>query len=280
MAKRLNLTPAPVTVAVRTGDTPSGARSAMVKDPPTILVTTPESLYLYLTAERSRATLTSVRTVIVDEIHALARDKRGSHLTLSLERLEHVQQGRRPQRVGLSATQRPIEVTARILSGAGATLASGPLRSGRPRPSRPRPCRPRPCCPRPCCPRSPVQPSHGPRAFRLARRSPRRNSRLRPPPRPTGEHGAAGRRAGRRPIPGATRRDRPTHRRPREGPPHNPGVREHPPAFRTPGPPPGRDAAPDQVAAHHGSLSADRRKRTESRLRAGRPACLGRDGVP
>ena len=121
MAKRLNLTPAPVTVAVRTGDTPSGARSAMVKDPPTILVTTPESLYLYLTAERSRATLTAVRTVIVDEIHALARDKRGSHLTLSLERLEHVQQGRRPQRVGLSATQRPIEVTARILSGAGAT---------------------------------------------------------------------------------------------------------------------------------------------------------------
>ncbi len=66
-AKRLNLTPAPVTVAVRTGDTPSGARSAMVKDPPTILVTTPESLYLYLTAERSRATLTAVRTVIVDE---------------------------------------------------------------------------------------------------------------------------------------------------------------------------------------------------------------------
>ena len=128
-AQRLNLTPAPVTVAVRTGDTPSSARSAMVKDPPTILVTTPESLYLYLTAERSRATLTAVRTVIVDEIHALARDKRGSHLTLSLERLEHVQQGPRPQRVGLSATQRPIEVTARILSGAGATTARrGPSR--------------------------------------------------------------------------------------------------------------------------------------------------------
>ncbi len=126
MAKRLDLAPAPVTVAVRTGDTPSGTRTAMVKDPPTILVTTPESLYLYLTAERSRATLTAVRTVIVDEIHALARDKRGSHLTLSLERLEHIQQGGRPQRVGLSATQRPIEVTARILGGAGATTSVVP----------------------------------------------------------------------------------------------------------------------------------------------------------
>jgi ATP-dependent Lhr-like helicase len=130
-ARRLGLTPAPVTVAVRTGDTPASARSAMVKDPPTILVTTPESLYLYLTAERSRTTLTAVRTVIVDEIHALARDKRGSHLALSLERLEHVQQGARPQRVGLSATQRPIEVTAGILSGTRAVphvVGTGPGR--------------------------------------------------------------------------------------------------------------------------------------------------------
>ena len=120
-AVRLGLPVAPVTVAVRTGDTTAGARTAMVKDPPTLLVTTPESLYLYLTAERSRQTLTGVRTVIVDEIHALARDKRGSHLALSLERLEHVQLEGRPQRVGLSATQRPIEVTARLLSGSGAT---------------------------------------------------------------------------------------------------------------------------------------------------------------
>ena len=120
-AERLGLPVAPITVAVRTGDTAAGARAAMVKDPPTLLVTTPESLYLYLTADRSRQTLTGVRTVIVDEIHALARDKRGSHLALSLERLEHVQLEGRPQRVGLSATQRPIEVTARILSGAGAT---------------------------------------------------------------------------------------------------------------------------------------------------------------
>jgi len=111
--------PAPVTVAVRTGDTPGSARAAMVKDPPTVLVTTPESLYLYLTAERSRATLREVNTVIVDEIHALARDKRGSHLALTLERLEHLQQGRHPQRVGLSATQRPVELTAELLAGAG-----------------------------------------------------------------------------------------------------------------------------------------------------------------
>ncbi len=120
-AEEIGLSVPPITVAVRTGDTNSSARAAMVKDPPTILVTTPESLYLYLTAERSRRTLTALRTVIVDEIHALARDKRGSHLALSLERLEFIQQEGRPQRVGLSATQRPIEVTAKLLSGARAT---------------------------------------------------------------------------------------------------------------------------------------------------------------
>ncbi|HTV10732.1 MAG TPA: DEAD/DEAH box helicase [Acidimicrobiales bacterium] len=119
-AGRIGLVPAPITVAVRTGDTSASARAAMVKGPPTILVTTPESLYLYLTAQRSRETLRQVRTVIVDEVHALARDKRGSHLALTLERLEHVQKEGRPQRVGLSATQKPIEATARLLSGANA----------------------------------------------------------------------------------------------------------------------------------------------------------------
>jgi ATP-dependent Lhr-like helicase len=110
----------PITVAVRTGDTTAGARAAMVKNPPTFIVTTPESLYLLVTAERSRlAVLGQVQTVIVDEIHALARDKRGSHLALTLERLEHLQTGSRPQRIGLSATQRPIEQTARLLSGVG-----------------------------------------------------------------------------------------------------------------------------------------------------------------
>ncbi|HLN06254.1 MAG TPA: DEAD/DEAH box helicase, partial [Acidimicrobiales bacterium] len=118
VAREMGLTVPPITVAVRTGDTTSSARTAMVREPPTFLVTTPESLYLLLTAERSRSVLGDVRTVIVDEIHALARDKRGSHLALSLERLEHVQQGARPQRIGLSATQRPIQTTARLLGGA------------------------------------------------------------------------------------------------------------------------------------------------------------------
>src|SRR5207237_6820866 len=79
-----------ITTAVRSGDTPSSERQAMVRRPPHILITTPESLYLMLTAERARETLRRVRTVIVDEIHALARDRRGSHLALSLERLDHI----------------------------------------------------------------------------------------------------------------------------------------------------------------------------------------------
>ncbi|HZU79601.1 MAG TPA: DEAD/DEAH box helicase, partial [Acidimicrobiales bacterium] len=119
VAEELGLPVPPITVAVRTGDTTAGARAAMVRTPPTILVTTPESLYLLVTAARSRAVLGAVDTVIVDEIHALARDKRGSHLALTLERLDLLQAGRRPQRIGLSATQRPIEQTARLLSGVG-----------------------------------------------------------------------------------------------------------------------------------------------------------------
>ncbi|MBM3140649.1 MAG: DEAD/DEAH box helicase [Chloroflexi bacterium] len=107
-----------ITTAVRTGDTPQSERQAMVRRPPHILITTPESLYLLLTAERGRETLRRVQTVIVDEIHALARDRRGSHLALSLERLEHVAE-RSPARIGLSATQRPIEEIARFLVGAG-----------------------------------------------------------------------------------------------------------------------------------------------------------------
>ncbi len=109
-----------ITTAVRSGDTPQSERQAIVKRPPHILITTPESLYLMLTAQRGRETLRHVRTVIVDEIHALARDKRGSHLTLSLARLDHVTQagiGARPNRVGLSATQRPIEEIASFLVG-------------------------------------------------------------------------------------------------------------------------------------------------------------------
>ncbi len=121
VARELGYEPAPITVAVRTGDSTSWERQMMVRRPPNLLVTTPESLYLYLTAERSRATLATVDTVIVDEIHALARDKRGSHLTLSLERLRAVTE-RPPVRVGLSATVRPIETAARLLVGADEPL--------------------------------------------------------------------------------------------------------------------------------------------------------------
>jgi ATP-dependent helicase Lhr and Lhr-like helicase len=121
VARELGHEPAPITVAVRTGDSTSSERQSMIRRPPNLLVTTPESLYLYLTAERSRATLTTVETVIVDEIHALARDKRGSHLTLSLERLQAVTE-HAPVRIGLSATVRPLETAAGLLVGEGEPL--------------------------------------------------------------------------------------------------------------------------------------------------------------
>ena len=106
----------PLRVAVRTGDTPGSARMAMVKQPPHILITTPESLYLLLTSPRAREMLRTVRTVIVDEIHTLVGEKRGVHLSLSLERLEHLA-GQRIQRIGLSATVKPLEEAARFLGG-------------------------------------------------------------------------------------------------------------------------------------------------------------------
>jgi len=117
-ALELGLPEVTLRTLVRTGDTPQAERQAMLKDPPHILVTTPESLYLLLTSEKAREMLRSVRTVIVDEIHALARDKRGSHLTLTLERLAALT-GRPLQRIGLSATQKPIEEIAQFLVGAG-----------------------------------------------------------------------------------------------------------------------------------------------------------------
>ncbi|HSR25276.1 MAG TPA: DEAD/DEAH box helicase [Candidatus Eisenbacteria bacterium] len=118
VAAELGLDAPAIRVAVRTGDTASSERSAMLRRPPDFLVTTPESLYLLVTAERSRGLLAGVRTVIVDEIHAVAGNKRGSHLALTLERLHHVAAAP-PQRIGLSATQRPIEAIARLLVGAG-----------------------------------------------------------------------------------------------------------------------------------------------------------------
>src|ERR1700689_933810 len=105
-----------IRTAVRTGDTLQPERRAMLKRPPHILVTTPESLYILLTADKSRAILRDVETVIVDEIHAVADDKRGAHLVLSLERLEALAH-RPPVRIGLSATQKPIEEVAHFLTG-------------------------------------------------------------------------------------------------------------------------------------------------------------------
>jgi ATP-dependent helicase Lhr and Lhr-like helicase len=107
-----------IRTAVRTGDTLQPERRAMLKRPPHILVTTPESLYILLTAEKSRAILRDVETVIVDEIHAVADDKRGAHLALSLERLEALTHTP-PVRIGLSATQKPIEDVAHFLTGHG-----------------------------------------------------------------------------------------------------------------------------------------------------------------
>jgi ATP-dependent Lhr-like helicase len=111
-----------IRTALRTGDTSAARRAAIVRRVPHILVTTPESLYLMLTAERTRGLLRAVRTVIVDELHALMRDKRGSHLTLSLARLDALAD-HRPQRIGLSATVHPIEEAARYLVGAGRACA-------------------------------------------------------------------------------------------------------------------------------------------------------------
>ncbi|HEX6773719.1 MAG TPA: DEAD/DEAH box helicase, partial [Acidobacteriaceae bacterium] len=121
----------PIRTAVRTGDTLPAERRAMLKNPPHILVTTPESFFILLTAEKSRANLARVRTVIVDEIHAMADDKRGTHLMLSLERLDALVCGENrlapgslisglaepPQRIGLSATQNPISLVADYLCG-------------------------------------------------------------------------------------------------------------------------------------------------------------------
>jgi ATP-dependent helicase Lhr and Lhr-like helicase len=126
LAAELGFGPIGVRAAVRTGDTPAAERQRASKRPPHVLVTTPESLFILLTSASGRRNLERVRTVIVDEIHALARDKRGAHLALSIERLEDlvVSAGNpRPQRIGLSATVRPIEVAARLLVGAGAPPA-------------------------------------------------------------------------------------------------------------------------------------------------------------
>ena len=129
--EKLGLPDVAIRTAVRTGDTPQVERNLLRKLPPHILVTTPESLYVLLGSDSGRAMLAGTRTVIVDEIHAIAGSKRGSHLALSLERLESLCQ-RRLLRIGLSATQKPIEEVANFLVGApsprwGEGCGEGPL---------------------------------------------------------------------------------------------------------------------------------------------------------
>ncbi|MCU1423526.1 MAG: box helicase, partial [Microbacteriaceae bacterium] len=114
-AKRLGMSPPTVSVGVRSGDTPSSDRRQLLRTPPDILITTPESLYLMLTSS-ARETLRSVETVIIDEVHAVAATKRGAHLALSLERLDLILE-KPAQRIGLSATVRPREEVARFLAG-------------------------------------------------------------------------------------------------------------------------------------------------------------------
>src|SRR3954463_4170876 len=105
-----------IRVAVRTGDTPASARARMLRKTPHILITTPESLHILLTSVRGRTIFSALRAVIVDEIHAVAGTKRGAHLAVTLERLTRVAPAA-PQRIGLSATQRPLEEIARFLGG-------------------------------------------------------------------------------------------------------------------------------------------------------------------
>ena len=114
-AERIDLPLSLITTAMRTGDTPQTERRAMLRTPPDILITTPESLYLMLTSQM-RSVLSSIRTVIVDEVHSVAGTKRGSHLSISLERLAAITEVP-PQRIGLSATQRPLESIGEFLGG-------------------------------------------------------------------------------------------------------------------------------------------------------------------
>jgi len=228
-AGQLGLTAPDIRVAVRTGDTAAAERAAMLKRPPDILITTPESLFLMVTAERSRSMLRSTRTVIVDEIHAVASNKRGSHLALTLERLAHVAE--QPiQRVGL------FRHPAADRDGGPAAGRVGP---GARQPGRDAALRDRGH-------RAPPASRPGPgTARRRARRGP--------------HHGADGA------DPGPDRG--PCHRPPddaglRQHPQH--GRTGGAPARGTLG-----DELGEHVAAHHGSLSRGRRQRVEARLRAG-----------
>src|ERR1022692_4475535 len=128
LARERGVELAPIRAALRTGDTPQAERQRMTRNRPHILVTTPESLFILLTAAKPREMLASVRTLIVDEIHAVADDKRGAHLALTLARLDRLGEqngGAAPQRIGLSATGKPIEDVARFLSECASIINVG-----------------------------------------------------------------------------------------------------------------------------------------------------------
>jgi ATP-dependent helicase Lhr and Lhr-like helicase len=132
LANERDIALAPIRTAVRTGDTTPAQRVRMLREPPHVLVTTPESLFILLTAERSRRLFAGVTSVIVDEIHAMAADKRGAHLALTLARLDDLvrrEGGIKPQRIGLSATVHPLEEVARFLSPSAAVVDVGQRRS-------------------------------------------------------------------------------------------------------------------------------------------------------
>src|SRR5580700_6754099 len=133
VARETGIKIATIRAGLRTGDTPANERSAMLRRPPHILVTTPESLFILLTSAKFREKLRAVRYVIVDELHAIAGNKRGAHLMLTLERLERLVRSSgapRPARIGLSATLNPIEALAAFL--AGADVSPGGARTPRP----------------------------------------------------------------------------------------------------------------------------------------------------
>src|SRR5262249_13653152 len=128
LAEEREIDLAPIRNLVRTGDTPQSERQRMFRQPPHILVTTPESFYIILTSSKAREMLRAVRTVIVDEIHAVADDNRASNLALSLARLDEFA-AQKPQRIGLSATVKPLEEVARFLSPTAEIVNAGHRRT-------------------------------------------------------------------------------------------------------------------------------------------------------
>ena len=276
-AARLGLPAPDLSVAVRTGDTPAAERAAMRRSPPDLLVTTPESLYLLVTAASSRAMLQSAHTVIVDEVHTLARDKRGAHLALTLERLSELvsARGGRLQRIGLSATQRPLEVVAGLLSGSDPSRPPDHHRRLRPPPGPRRGHRAAPKRARGGHQRAPT----------LRRPGPHRRPRARAPHHPgLRQHPQDGRTGGppAGPAPRVSRRRRPRRRRRAGGRSRPGGPAGRPGRRRPPGGGPSRQPV-ERPAPHRRAAPAGRRSPGpggHGLARAGDRRGPGRAGLP